>query len=223
MIIASKTFGMGDILLLTAVAKHCTDAEVHLPPEANKFSRFFRDICKQIIITDNIVPMPESGYDHYALRKLRAVGLAHKCYLPYVSVSEDEKQHGLELIKPYNNPIVFVGNSSSHWKHEREPHKEYFQNIIDNLIKTGRDVLQFGLSSNFTKFSNTIPLIDLDIDTLIKYYSAIGEYVGVDTGDTHLMLATGGKCKVHIPRHGSRLPMEWNYNYPNIIQYTYFN
>lgn len=223
MIIASKTHGMGDILLLTAVAKHCPDAEVHLQTEAKKFSRFFRDICKNVIFTDHIIPMPELGYDHHALRKLRAIGLADKCYLPYVSVSEDEKKHGLKLIESYNNPIAFVANSSNNWKHEREPKYEYFQSIVDHLVESGHDVLQFGLSSNFTQFFKTIPLIDLDIDTLIKYYSAIQQFIGVDTGDTHLMLAVGGKCSVHIPRYGGRLPIEWNYNYPNIIQYTYFN
>jgi hypothetical protein len=222
MIIASACTGMGDILLLTAVAKHATNAEVHLQSSNSKFARFFRDIAEKIVITDSIIPMPECGNGHYAVRKLRAVGLENRCYLPYVSVSESEKNEGLQIIQKYRNPIAFVANSSSQWKHEREPEVEYFQNIINNLV-SNHDILQFGVSSNFTKFINTIPLIDLDIDTLIKYYAAIGRYIGVDTGDAHLMLAVGGICDVHIPRRGSRIPTEWNYNYPHLIQYTYFN
>lgn len=222
MIISSSVTGMGDTLLLTAIAKHIANNEVHLLPQAKKFVRFFRDISSKIVITNNITPLHEIGYDHYTLRKLRPLGLADKCYLPYVSVNDNEVREGLELIKEYRNPIVFVANSSAQWKMDREPPKQYFQDIINNL-KNHHDILQFGLSSNFTKFEHTIPLLDIDIETLIKYYSAIKNYIGVDTGDTHLMLAVGGRCNVHVPRTGSRIAREWNYNYPNIIQYHYFN
>lgn len=220
MIIASSTYGMGDILLLTSVAKHIPDCEVHLQPEAEKYSRFFRNICSKIVITDNIIPLPEIGPGHYALRKLRALGMENKCYLPYVDISEEEKQDGLSIIKKYQNPIVFVGNVAKHWKKEREPSQQYFQDIINNLSEE-HTVLQFGISSNFTEFKKTIPMVDICIDDLIKYYYAIGEFVGVDTGDTHLMLACGGFCQAHIPVIGPRISSLWNYE-SNKIHYIYF-
>lgn len=222
MIISSSTYGMGDILLLTSIAKYFPNCEVHLQPHAAKFSRFFRDISKQIIITENVVPTPDIGPGHYAQKKLRALGIENKCYLPCVCLNEQEKQDGLMFAQKYKNPIVFVGNVAFHWKHEREPSdKKYFQSLIDKLSET-YTVLQFGLSSNFTEYNHTIPMVDISIDDLIKYYYGIGKFIGVDTGDTHLMLAVGGSCEAHIPRFGSRSPELWNYNSLK-IQYYYFN
>lgn len=222
MIISSKMCGMGDILLLTACAKHVPDCEIQIPPQASKFARFFRDISKNVVITENITPTPDIGPGHYAIKKLRALGLENKCYLPYVHLTTDEKTEALNLVKTYKNPIVFVGNVAKHWKQEREPrNKKYFQSIINYLSET-HTVLQFGISSNFTEYANTIKMIDIPINDLIKYYYGIGKFVGVDTGDTHLMLAVGGYCEAHIPRYGPRSPEEWNYN-TSRIKYYYFN
>lgn len=221
MILSSETYGMGDILLLTAIAKHIPNCEVRLQPKAAKFARFFRNISSKIVITEDIIPVPEVGSGHYALRKLRALGLEDKCYLPYVDVSEEEKKDGLTLIEKYTNPIVFVGNVASHWKQQREPSdKRYFQQIINELSES-YTVLQFGLSSNFTEYKHTIPIVDSSIDDLIKYYYAIGKFIGVDTGDTHLMLAVGGRCQAHVPVFGPRMSSVWNYE-SNRIHYIYF-
>ena len=221
MILASSTYGMGDILTLTAVAKHFPECTVKLQPQAQKFSRFFKNISSNIIITNDIIPTKESGGGHYALRKLRALGHEDKCYLPYVYVSDEEISIGKNLIKQYKNPIVFVANSAKRWKFDREPPYPFFQPIIDKLSEQNT-ILQFGISENFTKYNNTIPIIDEPIDKLIQYYSAIGRFFGVDTGDTHLMLAVGGVCDVFIPRPKFRMPEAWNYNSPKITYY-YFN
>lgn len=223
MILSSINDGMGDILLLTSIAKYFPSAEIHLQPTAARFSRFFRDISSKIVITENIIPVPEIGNDHYAKRKLRGISpdLADKCYLPYVSCNRQELEEGMSLIEKYHNPIVLVANSSLRWKHEREPKEPFFQNIVDRLNGLGTTVLQFGVSQNFTQLRGTIPILDLDMETLIKYYAAIKRFIGVDTGDTHLMLALGGQCDVYIPRFGSRMPHEWNYDHPH-IRYYYF-
>lgn len=222
MILSSSTTGMGDILVLTAVAKYFPKCTVQLQTKASKFSRFFQGISERVIITDNITPIPDIGRGHYALKKLRYFGLEDKCYLPYVKYSKEELNLGLNLIKNYKNPIAFVANSSLEWKHEREPSKQYLQNIVDNLCNKGHTVLQFGISKNFTKLNNTVSIVDSDIETLICYYAAIKKYVGVDTGDTHLMLAVGGECDVYIPNFGSRIPELWNYQSPK-ARYYFFN
>lgn len=221
MILSSVSTGMGDILTLTAIAKHFGDCEVQLQPKIAKFARFFRDISSKITITDNIQPMQEIGDDHYTLRKLRALGYAHKCYLPYVHLNAREKEEASILVKSFSNPIVFVANSAPQWKFNREPHNNFFQPIIDQLAEN-HTVLQFGLSDNFTEYRNTIPMLDMSIDNLIKYYYGVGKYIGIDTGDTHLMLATGGSCDVFIPQPGPRQPQAWNYDHPR-IRYFYFN
>lgn len=223
MILGSSSFGMGDILLLTPAAKHNPHCVVQLQPQASKFSRFFRDISSEIEITNNITPCPEEGYCHYALRKLKGLGLGNKCYLPFVSVNEQEINNGLSLIEKYKNPIAFVGNSSNQWKYDREPkNTKYFQNII-NTLSEQYTILQFGISANYTPYKHTISILDLDIQTLIEYYASIKKYIGVDTGDTHLMLAVGGECDVHIPYYSkSRDPTLWNYE-SKMIKYNNFN
>ena len=220
--LACPTTGMGDILVLTSVAKHIPNSIVQLQTNISHFSRFFQGICSQIIITDNILPTPEIGQGHHAVRKLRYFGLESKCHMPLVLFSEEELNKGISMIKNYENPIAFVGNSSVMWKHEREPSHQYLQNLIDKLCEQGHTVLQFGISKNLTQFKRTIPIVDLDINNLICYYAAIKKYVGVDTGDTHLMLALGGSCEIYIPNFGARIPELWNYNSTK-AKYYYFN
>lgn len=221
MIISSITSGMGDILTLTGIAKHFRDCEIHLQPKAKKFSRFFRNLCSKIIITDKIKPMLEIGDDHYTKRKLRGLGHEHLCYLPYIDINETEKNESFEMIKNYNNPLVFVANSAIEWKFDREAPTSFFQPIIDRL-SSKHTILQFGLSSNFTEYKHTIPMVDVPIDELIKYYYAISRFIGIDTGDTHLMLAVGGQCNVAIPQPKFRCVRAWNY-IDSKIQYSYFN
>ena len=130
MIISSNPTGMGDILLLTSIAKQSVNCTVNLQPNAIKYSRFFRDIA-DVNITDNIVPTPDVGNGHYAQRKLLGCGLNTDDYIPYVSVTREEINHGRELIKGYKNPVVFVGNCSQQWSFDREPRsKDFFQRII---------------------------------------------------------------------------------------------
>lgn len=221
MIVSSITYGMGDILTLTGIAKHFMDCEVHLQPQAERFSRFFRNICSKIVITENIQPMKEIGDDHYTLRKLRGLGYENLCYLPYIDINDEEKKIAKKLVQQFNNPIVFVANSAPQWKFDREPPQEYFQPIINELSKK-YSILQFGLSNNFTPYKNTIPIMDLSIEELILYYYGIQKFIGIDTGDTHLMLAVGGECDVFIPRPKFRIPQAWNYN-SSKIKYYYFN
>jgi hypothetical protein len=222
MIIASQTCGMGDILILTSIAKHFPDyCTIQLQPEASRFARFFKNISKDIVVTNEIQPTPEIGDGHYALRKLRALGCEDKCYMPYVYVDEKEKQEGLKLIKDYHNPIVFVANSAKRWKFDREPKYPFFQPIIDKLSEN-HTILQFGISDNFTEYKNTVPMVDIPIDLLIQYYVSIGKFIGIDTGDTHLMLAVGGSCDVFIPKPKFRIPELWNYDHSK-VRYYYFN
>ena len=75
--------------------------------------------------------------------------------------------------------------------------------------------LNFGLSKNHAKYNSAHISIegveehlDLPIRVQAMLFSAIGRYVGVDSGDYHLMLAVGGKCDVLVP------PSSPTYPYP---------
>lgn len=214
--------GMGDVLLLTSICKHIPNTTVELFPPAEKFKIFFDNICEKVIITENAFVTPDIPPGHFAQQKLRFYNIENKCYLPYVNIKPEYILRGNELISRYRNPIVFVANCAKHSKN-REPHKSYFQPIIDSLSDS-YSILQFGLSHNFAEYKHTIPIVDCSIYDLICYYSVIKKFVGVDTGDTHLMIAVGGSCDIFIPTNQYiRNSNWWNYNNYSHIKYHYFS
>lgn len=190
-----QSSGMGDILLLTSICKYIPSCTIELLPSCNKFERFFRNQCLDICYTDTPYDLPNIGDDHYAKCKMRSIGLNNMCYLPHIEISEEEIIRGKELISKFRNPVVFVANTSSKFKSVREVSKDFWNPILYRLQES-HDILQFGLSSNFTEFSQTISMLDCSIDDLICYYSAIKNYYGVETGDKHLMLACGGSVNI---------------------------
>lgn len=213
--------GMGDVLLLTSLCKHLKNVKVELYPNAAKYKIFFDNICDSVEISENATVTPDIPPGHFSQQKLRYFGLSNVCYLPYLHPKPEYFDIGKNLIKNYHNPIAFVSNCNINQK-ARDIPKEYAQTIVDELSKK-HTVLQFGLSNNLTKLNNTIPILDLSIYDLICYYSAIKNFVGADTGDSHLMIALGGKCSLIVPSDRTlRNPDWWNYkNYSNIT-YTYF-
>lgn len=48
-------------------------------------------------------------------------------------------------------------------------------------------------------------LDDLPLRTVAACYYWIGRYVGVDTGNYHLMLAVNGQCDVWVPPKGNTI------------------
>ncbi len=207
---------MGDVLLLTALCKHNHNCMIYLNSKAKKFSRFFRNICEDIVIADNMRDTLEEGQGSIIERKLRFIGMEGANCLPYVDVTEEEKLMGKQKISQYKNPIVFVPNCSINWKKKREAPPHIWQDII-NSLSNKYTFLQFGISSNLTRFKNTELILDLDMDELICYYAAIGKYIGVDTGDMHLMLAVGGQCRVLVPPTSPEYShSDWHYKSPKI-------
>ena len=219
---AKTSSGMGDVLLLTALCKHTKNLTVELYPDAEKYKIFFDNICKEVIISDNATITQDVPPGHFAQQKLKCFGLDNVCYLPYIYPKSEYTDKGLGFIKQYSNPIAFVANCSPQHSSYREPNKSYLQNIV-NRISEKYTVLQFGISSNFTELKNTIPIIDIPIYDLICYYSAIKKFMGVDTGDAHLMIAVGGSCDIIIPSNTLiRNPDNWNYKNYDHIRYQYF-
>tara|TARA_R110000822_G_scaffold302891_2_gene427390 strand:+ start:798 stop:1475 length:678 start_codon:yes stop_codon:yes gene_type:complete len=211
--------GMGDILVLTSVCRHLENCEVQLPFETARFARFFKDICDKVVITETPDVTPDEGEGHFAKAKLRHFGIETEDYLPIVKISDGEMNRGFELIKDFENPIVFVPNCSVYWAEDRQPQKTFLQGVL-NKLQEDHTVLQFGLSRNWTEFEGTIPMMDKSIFDLICYYSAIGKYTGVCTGDSHLMLAVGGECDIYVPRTSSRNRKRWDYT-SDKVRYHY--
>ena len=218
---AQSSSGMGDVLLLTSICKHIPNLTVELFPKAEKFKLFFDNICNNVNITENAFITTDIPPGHFSQQKQRYFGLEDVCYLPFIFPKEEYKIKGYELISKYINPIVFVGNCAKNSIY-REPPKNYFQPILDKLSES-YTILQFGLSDNFTEYKKTQPIVDCSIYDLICYYSVIQKFIGVDTGDSHLMLAVGGSCNLMIPINPNiRNPEWWNYKDYNHINYIYY-
>lgn len=200
--------GMGDILLLTAICKH-TPCKVQLHPDYKRFSRFFRDIA-ELEFTENPTDTPNIGTGHYTQRKFNALGINSKDILPYISFNDLEKEQIKYLKSILGNSIAFNPNCSSRWSHIRETHPK---NWIPILKKNNKKIYQFGISSHTQVFSNLNGIfLDLPIELLVLFYAAIGEYIGVETGDVQLMLACGGKATVYYPENTSYNPSEFQYD-----------
>jgi len=157
-------------------------------------------------------PSESGGAQHRAARRMSTVGLEKLCYFPYVDITREEREKGRELIAGYENPIVFKPNTAGHKVSAyRELNTEDWKPILKKLSEK-HTILNFGMSKHMTEFENTISIKDVSVSDLICYYSAINKYVGVDTGDMHLMLACGGSVNVLFPAHcGEYQPAKWNY------------
>ena len=211
--------GMGDVLLLTSICKHIPGCTVELHPGTERFSIFFDGLCEKVVIKDKPLDLSNIGNDHYTLSKMRSVGLNNKCYLPYIKISEEQRQKGRNLISEYENPIVFKPNCAAHWNHLKEFSKDIWNPILDELSKT-HTILQFGLESNFTDYDQAIKIKNCSIEDMICYYSAIKKYIGVDTGDLHLMLACGGTIDVYCPPTCvDYVHSRWHYKLPQASYY----
>jgi hypothetical protein len=213
--------GFGDLFTITPICKARPDCIVELPPKSEKFTRIFDGICAEIHFVENPVATQGTGTGHWSKQKLRTMGLPDDDYYPYIKVTEDEIARGHELIKDYEDPIVFISNCSKHWAHLRQMSQKDTQKLVDILSKDFT-ILQFGVASNIMKLDNVVELHDKSLEDLICYYAAIRKYVGVSTGDLFLMLAVGGEVVLSIPKQWSESYMYnlWDYDYDKISYIT---
>ena len=201
----SGSWGLGDILLMTAPCKYRNDITVILPKNQSRYSFIFDDIANV-----QLVDTPPSGGcgvgdGTFVERLLRYCGLEGVDTTPQIKVKQEYIDKAKDLIKDIHNPIIFKPTCSKHWAHIRQPSTDYW-----NLSSEYTNIL-CGTSDNDLNF-NGIKLLDLDLQTLSGLYSIVGKYVGVDTGDMHLMLAVGGVCEVHVPPSGNEYNHnEWHY------------
>lgn len=184
-------------------------------PSSARFARFFEGQSAAVLYRDFPLDLPNLGNDHYAKCKMRAVGLYDKCYLPNVVVTEDDRKRGEELLKDFHpeRKMALVANTSKKFKEQREVPMDFWEHAVKMTLdeyKGECDIIQFGVSDNFTPIKGTTPMLDLSIDDLICVYYVLGDMMTVDTGDRHLMLACGGSTWV-ARRKSYRDHHRWTY------------
>ncbi len=213
---------LGDSLCLTPLFKKEKGVvTMLLNPKTEKVLSKIYDGIADVEFVDNPVPAcPETNEDVcYSQRILNHFNIRDVNAIPFVKVRPEELEWAKEFLKNYPNPIAFnptVGSPTGHPLADyRVIPNQLAQRIVKSLDSLGLTVLHFGLSSNYQKFENTIPILDLTIRQLIACYFVIGRYVGADTGDYHLMLATGGLATVWVP------PSIWHYNHKKHLYFSY--
>lgn len=211
---------LGDALWITPLARYVPDLVVQLragDKRAKGVSAIFDGLC-EVEFIDNPPDTIKSKLDVHAAQKiLYAYKIVDRNSIPQIKLREDEIAWAKEYLKGYKNPIAIINNNSGtndptnhRAKYVCPPHN-FIQEISDNYRANGKTILQFGPSKDyydrdpFVPINGAIEIRGLRVRQLAACYHVIGQMVGGDTGDYHLMLAVGGKCAILVPHENFQL------------------
>ena len=213
---------LGDCVSITALFKKRKGKIVFLrnPVTENILSKVYDGVAEVEFSDKPQNCCPETNEELcYSQRILNAFGVTDCNAIPELKVTDEEKQWAAEFLSKYKNPVAFNNSVGRPNDHElgryRELPDDLSQYLVDEQIKQEKTVLQFGLSKNYRPVKGTIPILDLGIRELIGCYAVIGEFIGCDSGDYHVMTSVGGRAKVFVP------PSTWHYNHKRHLYLDY--
>jgi hypothetical protein len=229
MILGSKgNASLGDILWMTAVIRYIKNVKIllHNDSRSRWAGKVFDNLC-DVEYVDNPPPRPDNLIDaniepfassHRSRKILLSLGIKDQISVPKIKLLPDEINWAKEFLKQYKNPIVIINdNSGSGDKNNfsafyRKPPSEIIESFVEQLIQKNYTPLQFGRSEEdkFTLAKKCIPIRGLSLRETAACYSIIGQYLGGDTGDYHLMLSVGGKATVLIPEQSFNMGYIYN-------------
>lgn len=225
--LSSGSYGLGDTLLLTSVAKYLTkELVVQLPESKRHFSILFEGLC-DVEINDNLNKnIYEIGFGHYATRKLRYFFNDTAEYLdnrPLTLYSDAESEKWVfNFLKNIKNPVIVVPHCSPLHASERNIPKPIIESILANLLKQSYTPIICQNSKNIYHTIYENQLIDIDLNKYICLLRKVGLYFGCNTGDMHLAIATGALTNVFEPKKGIYFKrQEWTYSHPTIKYSTW--
>lgn len=207
-------YGLGDTLSITPLAKALGKKAVMLMPKGMAHLAFlFNDLCPVRI--SEVFPLFRWRAVNAIKQKLEIFGIGNVELLPVVHIRPEVAMNARTLIRGYPNPIAFCPTCSKGWDHIRQRPFHFWTPVIKEMSQR-YTVLQFGRKDYPTiDGAKRMPFVDLE--TLAGIYKIIGNYVGVDTGDYHLMLAVGGRCVVAeadpLPDYQAAI---WCYDSPKV-------
>lgn len=232
-----KNVGLGDLTTLTAIAKQ-TDCVIELPPGAEKYAILFNDLAL-VKITENPVMTTVPGEDLRIRDKMVMLNtladndnvmLDVNDFMPKINVSKQAIARVCERYDLRGSMYALKINCSQQHRLVRECMPDKWANVL-NILRGDHGLvsdfsarfLQLSTSDNCTEIEGLQQVQDLPLDELIAVYHVIGRYVGINTGDWHLAMATGCKCLVF---HPGQCPAynhkRWIYEHPNVL-YMQFN
>ena len=219
---------LGDTLWFTPLALHQKNLVVQMPKEkkAEMTSRVFDGLCP-VEFVDNPIPTKKSGSKtHMANQILEAYGFFGKNYVPKIAFTKAEIDRAKDFAAQFKKPIVFCNqNSGCHdpmnaSAHYIRPSPNLINILSLCLQELGHTILQFepkpdlfGKPFPIARLYGAIQIQGLDVRDLGAVYKIIGRYVGGDTGDHHLMIASGGKCLTLVPPNSA----ERGYLYTDVL------
>lgn len=205
-------YGIGDSLTITPLIDRLQGKCVlKLPPEMETIAPLFTDLCPIEFTDDHPEFVHESNNEqwHMAEAKLRAFNLWPSDILPKMKITAKETTWAKQELSRANQ-IVFVPTCKKEWAYIRQQPPEFWREYIQFLSRKFL-VLQFGYA-DYPLIEPAVRMTGYRIRQIAALYSVIGRYIGVDTGDVHMMLAVGGNCTVfNPPKQPRHIPAEWEY------------
>jgi hypothetical protein len=218
----SNSDGLGDVLLLTSACKLFPNKiTIQLPKKNERFSFLFDGLAKNVEITEDIIKLPNIGGGHYAQQMLRNfIDYAESVdFRPLTLFSDKESELWVsDFLKEINDPIIFVPNCSKQWHNVRSLNPDLNSKILDFLKKHNMTPILCSSSANDIEIDGVIKIKDLDLKKYTCLLRRVSRYIGCNTGDMHLAIATG--CTVEVFQPNTNLyfnKSEWDYDHSTII------
>lgn len=212
--------GIGDTLMLTPLARALGDrAVMKLPPTMRRLQFLFRDLCRvEISESHPVFPFQPNGLQSQGF--LDMFGINGVDPVPSIEVDPELQDWAKTELESIVCPLAFCPTCSRHWAKIRQTHSDFWEPIIAELSRHFT-VLQFGLQ-DYPAVTAAHRMKFYSLEQLAALYREIGLYVGVNTGDYHLMIAVGGKTVVAqpFPWHEQKY---WSYPIPNRVFYAKLN
>lgn len=217
--VTNNAGSLGDWLSLTPLlrAMAAEDPLVITPesPHTRQFATLYQGLAEVQFVTHEVDPTPERGAGGcFSRRILDRYGLTEYDPIPYVILTEQEKTDAANLLRSYTRPIVLNNTTASARRDKPETSVANYRRLPDALttslvtdlradgltpIRFGTKATQTNIYDNHEVILGVHDLPDLPLRQLAACYAVIGEYIGTDTGDHHLMLAVGGRCTTFVP------------------------
>lgn len=212
-------FGLGDTLTVTPCAAAIPNAVMQMPAKMQALAPLFDGLCP-VEITEDFPVFPMCNGKSVTDSNLSMCGIHSVGALPVVRITPEETRAARLTLASCAHPVALVPTCSKAWAHIRGRSPDFFKPIVETLAAR-RTVIQFGFA-DYPDLPGTIRMPFKDFRHLAALYSEIGLYVGLNTGDYHLMIAAGGKAVVIEPPRDAMgyNPRMWRYNQPDRVRYV---
>lgn len=218
--IYSSSSNLGDNLSITPLACR-VPCRIHMFDDGGcrEVSKIFDGISE--VVFDNGSPSthapqatphaPISG--PHSAKLLAKFNIYNSYAIPFIRLSDEEIEWAHKFVSDmcFGKKLCIIKASTQKANYRTPP-----DGLIQSIVDKNPDIqfITSGLSDKHPKnnfqhvqLKNVLTMWDYPIRKLAAIYSIVGNYVGPDTGDYHLMLSVGGKADVLVP------DSRWDYNH----------